>query len=56
LAKKTSGQVACSDCGNPLSETKLKPALRFGLLKGQLKTAKDFDAPLAAEILDEFEQ
>ena len=29
--------------------------IRFGLLKGKVKVAKDFDAPLPAEILAQFE-
>jgi len=30
-------------------------ALRFGVLKGKVKVAKDFDAPLPAEVLAQFE-
>jgi prevent-host-death family protein len=30
-------------------------ALRFGVLKGKVKVAKDFDAPLSAEVLARFE-
>jgi prevent-host-death family protein len=29
--------------------------LRFGLLKGKVKVAKDFDAPLAEDVLAQFE-
>jgi prevent-host-death family protein len=29
--------------------------LRFGVLKGKVKVAKDFDAPLPAEVLAQFE-
>ncbi len=29
--------------------------LRFGVLRGKVKIAKDFDAPLAAEVLAQFE-
>ncbi len=29
--------------------------IRFGLLKGKIKVAKDFDAPLPAEVLAQFE-
>lgn len=29
--------------------------LRFGVLKGKVKVAKDFDAPLSAEVLAQFE-
>jgi prevent-host-death family protein len=32
-----------------------KPERRFGLLKGQIKIAKDFDAPLPEEFLADFE-
>ena len=30
-------------------------ALRFGVLKGKVKVAKDFDAPLSTEVLAQFE-
>jgi antitoxin (DNA-binding transcriptional repressor) of toxin-antitoxin stability system len=29
--------------------------IRFGLLKGKVKVAKDFDAPLSDEVLAQFE-
>ena len=32
-----------------------KPERRFGVLKGKIKIAKDFDAPLSDEVLDIFE-
>ncbi len=32
-----------------------KSKIRFGLLKGKVKTAKDFDAPLPPEVLGQFE-
>ena len=32
-----------------------RPRIRFGLLKGKVKIAGDFDAPLPAEILAQFE-
>lgn len=32
-----------------------KPTIRFGVLKGKIVTADDFDAPLPDEILSEFE-
>jgi prevent-host-death family protein len=32
-----------------------KRKLRFGLLKGKIKIAEDFDAPLPGEILSQFE-
>jgi prevent-host-death family protein len=31
-----------------------KRKLRFGLLKGKIKIAEDFDAPLPSEILSQF--
>ena len=31
------------------------PRIRFGVLKGKVKIAKDFDAPLPADILAGFE-
>lgn len=36
----------------PLSK---KPERRFGVLKGKIKIAKDFDAPLSDEFLVDFE-
>ena len=33
-----------------------KPQRRFGVLKGKMKIAKDFDAPLSDELIDEFER
>jgi prevent-host-death family protein len=36
----------------PLSKNKLR---RFGILKGKLKIASDFDAPLPDDILSSFE-
>lgn len=32
-----------------------KPERRFGVLKGKIKIAKDFDAPLSDEFLADFE-
>lgn len=32
-----------------------KPKRKFGVLKGKIKIAKDFDAPLPKDILDSFE-
>lgn len=32
-----------------------KAKIRFGLLKGKIKVAKDFDAPLPEEVLAQFE-
>ena len=33
-----------------------KPKRRFGVLKGKIRIAKDFDAPLPDEILADFEE
>jgi prevent-host-death family protein len=45
--------------GKPIARlTRLQPPrrpLRFGLLKGKVKVAADFDAPLRAEVLLQFE-
>jgi prevent-host-death family protein len=38
----------------PLDEP--KPLRRPGCLKGRIRVARDFDAPLPADLLDEFEQ
>jgi hypothetical protein len=38
-----------------LKSNKKKPKVRFGALKGKIKLAHDFDAPLPAAILVEFE-
>ncbi|MBF8263493.1 MAG: Prevent host death protein, Phd antitoxin [Parachlamydiales bacterium] len=37
----------------PISQ---KPQRKFGVLKGKIKIAKDFDAPLAEEELSDFEK
>lgn len=34
---------------------KEKPKRKFGVLKGKIKIAKDFDAPLPENILNDFE-
>ena len=45
--------------GKPVARlTQLEPTkvrIRFGLLKGQIKVRKDFDAPLSDEVLASFE-
>jgi prevent-host-death family protein len=45
--------------GKPVARlTRLQPVrrtIRFGLLKGKVKVAADFDAPLPAEVLSQFE-
>jgi prevent-host-death family protein len=45
--------------GKPVARlTRLEPPqrkLRFGVLKGKVKIAKDFDAPLPEELIGDFE-
>jgi prevent-host-death family protein len=45
--------------GKPVARlTRLQPtrrAIRFGVLKGKAKVVADFDAPLPAEVLSQFE-
>ncbi len=58
LAEK--GQdVIIARAGKPVARlTRLEPAkrpIRYGLLKGKLHVADDFDAPLPADVLAEFE-
>ncbi|MBA2369164.1 MAG: type II toxin-antitoxin system Phd/YefM family antitoxin [Candidatus Protochlamydia sp.] len=33
-----------------------KPERKFGVMKGKVKIAKDFDAPLPEDIISEFEE
>ncbi len=51
--------IVLSRHGKPLVRiTRLEPAkrqIRFGLLKGQVRVAADFDAPLPDEVLAGFE-
>jgi prevent-host-death family protein len=51
--------VIIARAGKPVARlTRLdepKRKIRFGLLKGKIKIARDFDAPLPEEILAEFE-
>jgi prevent-host-death family protein len=58
--KASKGQdVVVSRHGKPLARlTRLEPAkrrIRFGLPKGKVRVASDFDAPLPDEILAGFE-
>jgi prevent-host-death family protein len=59
--KAASGEdVVISRNGKPLVrltrlEAGQRPAIKFGLLKGKVRVAADFDAPLAANVLAEFE-
>ena len=62
LVDKAAGgdDVVISRNGRPLVRiTRLagedKPQIRFGVLRGKLKVAADFDAPLPAEVLAGFE-
>jgi prevent-host-death family protein len=45
--------------GKPIARlTRLQPPrreIRFGILKGKIKVASDFDAPLPAHVLAQFE-
>jgi prevent-host-death family protein len=52
--------VVISRHGKPLVritrlESTRKPGIKFGVLKGKLKIAADFDAPLPADVLAGFE-
>jgi prevent-host-death family protein len=51
--------VVIARAGKPVARlTKLEPVkrpIRFGLLKGKIHVADDFDAPLPPEVLAEFE-
>lgn len=52
-------EVVIARAGKPVVKlTRLEPAkrtIRYGLLKGKIHIADDFDAPLPDEILAEFE-
>ena len=52
-------EIVIARAGKPVArltplEAKKRP-IRFGLLKGKIRVAKDFDAPLPDDILAEFE-
>ncbi|MFH2045264.1 MAG: type II toxin-antitoxin system Phd/YefM family antitoxin [Pseudomonadota bacterium] len=55
----TGSEVIISKRGKPIARLSRieggKPKIRFGVLKGKVKVADDFDAPLPNEILSEFE-
>jgi len=59
--KAASGEdIVISRNGKPLVkitrlEGEAKPRIKFGVLKGKLKIAADFDAQLSADILASFE-
>jgi prevent-host-death family protein len=52
-------EIIIAMAGKPVAKLgpikSVKPKRRFGVLKGKVKIAKDFDAPLSEEILREFE-
>jgi len=52
-------EIVIAMAGKPVARLvsiEKKPKRKRGLLKGKIKIAKDFDAPLSDEILNEFEQ
>jgi prevent-host-death family protein len=52
------GEVIIAMAGKPiakLSPISKKTKRRLGCLKGKIKIAKDFDAPLSEDILNDFE-
>jgi len=60
VEKAASGQdVIIARGGKPVARlTRLEAPqrkIRFGLLKGKVKVAKDFDAPLPHDVLGQFE-
>lgn len=51
-------EILIAMAGKPvakLSPIGKKPKRRFGVLKGKVKIAKDFDAPLPEDVLKDFE-
>lgn len=51
-------EILIAMAGKPVAKLgpiKKSPQRRFGVLKGKIKTSKDFDEPLSEEILSEFE-
>jgi prevent-host-death family protein len=51
-------EVVIAKAGTPLVRlvpVDQKPKLRFGLMKGKIKIAEDFDAPLPEDVLATFE-
>ena len=52
-------EIVIAKAGVPVAKLgpifKEKPKRKFGVLKGKIKIAKDFDAPLSDEIIAEFE-
>lgn len=52
-------EIVIAKAGKPLARLvpyePVKPKRQFGLYKGKIKIAKDFDAPLPDDLLDLFE-
>jgi prevent-host-death family protein len=52
-------EVIITKAGKPMARISRieegRPKIRFGVLKGKVKIAEDFDAPLSDELLSEFE-
>lgn len=51
-------EVVIAKAGTPvvrLVSVEQKPALRLGLMKGRIRIADDFDAPLPDDVLTSFE-
>jgi len=51
-------EVVIAKAGTPvvrLVAVETKPKLRFGIMKGQIKIADDFNKPLPADVLATFE-
>lgn len=52
-------EIIIAMAGKPVAKLEpieKKPKRQRGVLKGKIKIAKDFDAPLSDDILDQFEQ
>ena len=52
-------EVIIAEAGKPMARLsrmeEKKPKIRFGVLKGKVKVAEDFDAPLPDDLLSQFE-
>jgi prevent-host-death family protein len=49
-------EIIITKAGKPIAKVSpSKPGRRFGVLKGKIKLAKDFDAPLPDETFTDFE-
>ena len=55
----TGAEVIIAKAGKPMARLSRiegsRTQIRFGLLKGKVKVAEDFDAPLPDDVLSEFE-